>query len=195
MGKTMQQIYKKRFVFRIFVFFALLALYGFYPQSFLVLKAGYFWRNFSVLHIFWAVWVWDMILQLFPSKDLFTMGNQKQFKINYLRPLSGYDQAKLKQYRRESNLGALKVLAAWLAAAAIIGALSFKAVLGAKELLLLTAFFYVCDLVCILFWCPFQKWFLKNRCCVTCRIYNWDSLMTFTPLLFAGGFYSFSLFP
>jgi hypothetical protein len=36
-----------------------------------------------------------MILQLFPSKDLFTMGNQKQFKINYLRPLSGYDQAKL----------------------------------------------------------------------------------------------------
>jgi hypothetical protein len=38
----------------------------------------------------------------------------------------------------------LKVLAAWLAAAAIIGALSFKAVLGAKELLAADGRFFLC---------------------------------------------------
>ena len=25
---------------------------------------------------------------------------------------------------------------------------------------------------------------MKNKCCTTCRIYNWDYIMMFTPLLF-----------
>ena len=34
-----------------------------------------------------------------------------------------------------------------------------------------------------LFFCPFQTWLMKNKCCNTCRIYNWDYIMMFTPLL------------
>ena len=34
---------------------------------------------------------------------------------------------------------------------------------------------------------------MKNKCCTTCRIFNWDHLMMFTPMLFIKGFYSYSL--
>lgn len=34
---------------------------------------------------------------------------------------------------------------------------------------------------------------MKNKCCGTCRIYNWDFAMMFTPLIFVGGFWSWSL--
>ena len=54
-------------------------------------------------------------------------------------------------------------------------------------------FFYLCDLVCVLVWCPFRVFLMKNRCCTTCRIFNWDHLMMFAPFLFLPGFYGWSL--
>ena len=48
-------------------------------------------------------------------------------------------------------------------------------------------------MICILFFCPFQSWFLKNKCCCTCRIYNWDYAMMFTPLFFVRKTYTWSL--
>ena len=29
-----------------------------------------------------------------------------------------------------------------------------------------------------------QTWFMRNKCCGTCRMYNWDFPMIFTPLVF-----------
>ena len=49
------------------------------------------------------------------------------------------------------------------------------------ELRMLNIIYYF--VICILFYCPFQMWFLKNRCCVNCRIYNWDYAFLFTPFL------------
>lgn len=34
---------------------------------------------------------------------------------------------------------------------------------------------------------------MKNKCCVTCRIYNWDYAMMFTPLLFIPSLFNWSL--
>ena len=34
---------------------------------------------------------------------------------------------------------------------------------------------------------------MKNRCCTTCRIYNWDYAMMFTPLLFIPNIYTWTL--
>ncbi|MBO5543417.1 MAG: hypothetical protein J5949_02165, partial [Oscillospiraceae bacterium] len=34
---------------------------------------------------------------------------------------------------------------------------------------------------------------LKNKCCVACRIYNWDYAMMFTPLFFVRRGYTWSL--
>ena len=61
-------------------------------------------------------------------------------------------------------------------------------------MILLCGAYSVCDMICIMFFCPFQSWFLKNKCCSACRIYNWDYAMMFTPMLFIRNFYSWSLF-
>jgi hypothetical protein len=44
----------------------------------------------------------------------------------------------------------------------------------------------------VLIWCPFRL-IMKNKCCTTCRIFNWDHLMMFTPMMFVISFYSLSL--
>jgi hypothetical protein len=190
----MIKLYKKRFVFRIIVFVMIAVLYVIYPLSFSIMESDNFFKSFSLLHVFWAIWVIEMIFQGIPTRKILTMGSRKQFKANYVRPQSGFDQERLKQYHNQSSINALKVLAAWLVLSTIIGILSHRAILTNKELLLLTAIFYMCDLFCILYWCPFQKLIIKNRCCITCRIFNWDALMTFTPMLFISGFFSLSLF-
>ena len=45
----------------------------------------------------------------------------------------------------------------------------------------------MCDLICVLVFCPFRAWMMHNRCCTTCRIYDWDYMMMCTPLLAVGG--------
>ena len=45
----------------------------------------------------------------------------------------------------------------------------------------------------MLIWCPFRL-LMRNRCCTTCRIFNWDHLMMFAPMLFVRSFYAQSLF-
>lgn len=193
MKESIYRSYQKRFVFRIFVLAVVCLLYVLSPQSFSVLTADHFFTSFSALHVIWLIWVRDIILQIIPVKGRLTLGSRKQFKANYAQPLNGFDREKLKQYSSGSLLAACKVLALWLAIIAVIGMLWFKSILTPKELLLLSAVCYVCDVFCVLYWCPLQSLIMKNRCCITCRIFNWDSLMIFSPLLFLGGFFSLSL--
>ena len=85
------------------------------------------------------------------------------------------------------------VLLVWIAFNGVFGALHMAGILDDGVMLLLCCAYSVCDMICILFFCPFQTWFFKNRCCVTCRIYNWDFAMMFTPLFFVPGLYTWSL--
>jgi hypothetical protein len=34
---------------------------------------------------------------------------------------------------------------------------------------------------------------MRNRCCATCQIFNWDGIMAATPLLFVGGWFGWSI--
>ena len=60
-------------------------------------------------------------------------------------------------------------------------------------LILLCSAYSICDIICILFFCPFQTWFMKNKCCSSCRMYNWDYAMMFTPLFFVRRGYAWGL--
>ena len=80
----------------------------------------------------------------------------------------------------------------WVALIAALGLLKHRGILTDAHLFLISSLFYVCDLICVLVWCPFRL-IMKNKCCTTCRIFNWDHLMMFTPMLFVKGFYSISL--
>ena len=80
----------------------------------------------------------------------------------------------------------------WAALIAAIGAAFRTGLMGQRGVFFTSVIFYVCDLICVLIWCPFRL-ILKNRCCTTCRIFNWDHLMMFTPFIFIWGFYTTSL--
>lgn len=139
--------------------------------------------------IFWTVlWLFffmGMVLRIFPSK-LETIGCQKQLKRNYV-PTG----------ETEPSLTPTKSLViftiCWVALNLLLGVLYLAKVYDAGVLILISLAYGVCDIVCILFFCPIRDWFLKNKCCADCRIYNWDYAMMFTPLIFIPHFYTWSL--
>lgn len=69
------------------------------------------------------------------------------------------------------------------AAAAII--LWLLGLLLPDILMIWALFYFLFDMVCVVLWCPLQLIFMKNRCCTTCHIFNWDAIMAVTPLVFA----------
>lgn len=138
-----------------------------------------------IIRVVWVVFVVEMIMRFFPSK-LESPGCQKQFARNYIK--SGRTDIRI-----EDNNATILVLLVWICFNAAFGALYIAGILDDGIMILLCSAYSVCDMICILFFCPFQTWFMKNKCCVTCRIYNWDYAMMFTPLFFVQGRYSWSL--
>jgi len=138
-----------------------------------------------LLQLIWLIFMVEMLLRFIPSRWE-SMGSQKQFSRNY-RPRKGGT------VRLPTPLTMLAVIAAWTALNGAIGALYFSGIIDEGILLLVCLAYAVCDMICILFFCPFQTWFLKNRCCASCRIYNWDYAMMFTPLLFIPTMYTWTL--
>ena len=137
------------------------------------------------LLLIWLVYAAEMICRFFPSK-LESPGCQKQFRRNF-KPTG--ETTPVLPARR----GTVTVALVWLALNGTIAALYFTHVIDVGILLLVSLAYGVCDMICILFFCPFQMWFMKNRCCTTCRIYNWDFAMMFTPLLLIPHLYTWSL--
>lgn len=187
---SMRKLYLARLVFRVVVLLIAVWFYCFRPEAFRVLEKGEFWERFSPLHLLWLVWVGDMLMQLIPARRYMALGSEKQFA-RYYRPAQA--RADAREFLRQSAPGAVKVLVIWVGLTLALGILHWTGVLGREELFLCVCFFYVSDLICVLFWCPFRVFWMKNRCCTTCRIFNWDHMMMFSPFLFLPGGYTWSL--
>lgn len=138
-----------------------------------------------ILVVIWAVLMLDMLMRFFPS-SLESPGCQKQYSRNY-HPTGRTD------VELHDNNAVVIVSYVWIILNALIGGLHMIGLLDDGIMLLICLAYSVCDMICILFFCPFQTWFLKNRCCSSCRIYNWDYAMMFTPLFFVPGVYTWSL--
>lgn len=151
-----------------------------------------FFKKLSPLHILWVVWVVDMLLQLIPVKSKIALGSQKLFATRFKPIREKINYQALRKYVISTTKSAYRVLILWTALIAVIGTLYFSGVINKIGLFMISAAFYVCDLICVLIWCPFRL-IMKNKCCTTCRIFNWDHIMMFSPLIFAGGFFSISL--
>ena len=139
----------------------------------------------AILGVIWILFVVEMILRFFPSRAE-SMGCQKQFFRNYI-------PTEPKKVPYDQNHGLLLVILSWVALNAVIGVLYYSHVINEYVLLLISLAYSVCDMICILFFCPFQTWMMKNKCCGSCRIYNWDYAMMFTPLIFVRTWYTWSL--
>lgn len=173
-----------KLVYRSALLLAALALY-------IIARLGGEEFSRNILHTFrwvfaviWVVYAVEMILRLFPSKYE-SMGCQKQFKKNHKTTGQALD--------KPSEKPIWAIFFAWIALNGAIYGLYFAHIIDRYILLLVALCYGVCDMICILFFCPFQTWFMKNKCCGSCRIYNWDYAMMFTPFLLIPTVYTWSL--
>ncbi len=189
---NIRKTYFVRLIGRSMVFVVAVFLYLLKPESMNVLYGGNFFKELSPLHILWLIWIIDMIYQLVPVKNKLPLGSQKLFKERFKPIREKINYESLKAYVISTTKSAYKVFILWAMLILMLGILYNLDVLTAEHLFLVCVAFYVCDLICVLIWCPFRL-IMKNKCCTTCRIFNWDHLMMFTPLLFVNSFYSVSL--
>ncbi len=191
MSKT-RKIYFIRLAGRIMILFLAVLLYLFEKEQFAITEGWNFFQKFSLLHILWAIWIWDMVLQLMPVKAHISIGSQKVFE-SLFRPIKEkIHQKQLKKYIKDTTAAAYKVMIIWVVLTLVVSVLYTNNVIDTPIMILISVFFYVCDLICVLIWCPFRL-IMGNKCCTTCRIFNWDHLMMFLPMITVNSFYSWSL--
>ena len=174
-----------RLVYRSALFLIMLALYiiGKVQGHELILSTL---ENYPLfLRIVWVVFTVEMILRFIPNR-LESPGCQRQFARNYQK--TGEINIAI-----QDNNATVLVFLIWISFNMVFGGLYMAHIVDEGFMLLLCCAYSVCDMICILFFCPFQSWFLKNKCCSSCRIYNWDYAMMFTPLLFILNRYTWSL--
>ena len=140
-----------------------------------------------VLIVIWAIFLIEMVFRFFPSR-LESQGCQKIFKRNY----QPHENGNIKP-RKPNPWRTFAVASVWIIANLLIGMIYLIGWIDQGILILISLLYSIGDMVCILFFCPFQTWFLKNKCCNTCRIYNWDFAMMVTPLVFIPNFFTWSL--
>lgn len=149
-------------------------------------------RLFAPINLLWGILLVSFALQLSPHSRV-SRGCLKQFPEHFAVVENVVDGFFLRTKLKKLNMGATRVAVAWIALNLVFAWLYWRGTFDVSEMVLLTAFYYLCDVICIVFYCPFQRLFMKNKCCVTCRIFAWGTIMTVTPLIFVAHFYSWSL--
>lgn len=188
-----RKIYFLRLAGRIVIF--LMSIFAFFTHKevFAVAEGMNFFKSFTALHILWFIWIIDMILQLIPVRAHISIGSQKVFSSLFKPIKDKINYRSLKKYIKDTTNAAYKVMIMWAILSAVIAYLYVSDVIAVPHLVIISVFFYVCDLICVLIWCPFRL-IMGNKCCTTCRIFNWDHLMMFSPLIMINSFFSWSLF-
>jgi hypothetical protein len=145
----------------------------------------------------WLVWIMlviEMLLRIIPNRRI-AIGARKHYACSYKAVSSTETDASNINVKSENiNKGALLSAIAWFAvSAAILSTLFFLDMLSPAVVLVYMLMLAVLDLVFILIFCPFRAFFMRNKCCTVCRIYNWDYIMMCAPMILFPSFYSISL--
>jgi len=185
---------KQYLSFRMLVLISLVLVLFLVPGSVSIALPGGFTDSFSPLHLFWAMWIAYLITKLLPWRIFHNRSEFRQFAASFTARIPYPKAEVIKKHVRKANLQALRSAIAWLALTFVIGLMRRLHVIHERGLLILTGIFYVCDLICVIFYCPFQHLLMRNSCCNTCRIHNWDAIMMFTPMAFTESFFGLSLF-
>ena len=188
-----RKVYIKRLIIRIVIFIITIGIYIWNPKAFSVAKGWNFIKAFSPLHILWLIWMVDMILQLCKVPKYWPLGSQKYWAHRYLPNIKIINKNTLKKHMKELNNGSIAVAIVWILFVSIIDILYITNTISYQIVILISTAFYACDVICIVVWCPFRVIFMHNKCCTTCRIFNWDHIMMFSPLIVIPGIWTYSL--
>lgn len=193
MSETRKNYFIKLFG-RIVIFIICSILCYVKPESYEILNGMNFFKEISPFHLLWLIWIFDMLWQIVPANEelKISIGSQKLFASRFKPIREKISKEKLKNHIANITKSAYMVFVIWGILTAIIGGLYYFGIINKMCVFMISVFFYVCDLICVLIWCPFRL-IMKNKCCITCRIFNWDHLMMFIPLIFIGGFYGLTL--
>lgn len=188
----MFRLYCTRLACRVAVLIAAILLYITDKNSLVISNGFSLAGGIKPIHILWLILLASMVQKFFPQR-ITSMGCRKQFKSTYAPGAQKPTQSEIAAWIKAEDAAAKKVLTVWLSGNAVVAVLYKTRILSESEMVLLSLFYFVGDLVCVLLYCPFQSVIMKNRCCITCRIFNWDSIMMLTPLIFIRSFFSGSL--
>ena len=140
----------------------------------------------KIFHLIWAFLMFEMILVFIPKLNHFN-GCGKVYRKNYI-PIK-HNEDTLKRYTRKFNFRALYSALIWFSLIALMAFFRNNKYI----LVLISITFYFLDQLFVNVWCPFKSWIIGNRCCATCRIYNWGFPMAVSPLIYIKSFWSWSL--
>ncbi len=174
--------YIVRLVYRFLLFVGALAVYLHTPGH---PESRDLTENVPVIRLVWLVFALEILIRFFPCR-FESRGCQKIFARNYIPAGKGNPPSGA---RRRDVL----TLVLWLFLHVILGTLHLAGILDTGVMILISLAWAVGDILCILYFCPFQLLLMKNKCCVTCRIFSWDHAMAFAPLLFVPNVYTWSL--
>lgn len=184
--------YLVKFCIRIIIYLTILFIYIFDRELLLKLVTTPIHYGVTPLHILWLIFIVMMLIHLFPRKS-FTMALLKAQEDTY-EPVETYDELELYKYIQNKNYKAWIVMLLWICVNIVFGMLYAFKVMDEADLFMLTVFYFLCDYICILIYCPFQSHIMKNKCCVNCRIFDWGHFMMFLPMVFIQSFFTWSLF-
>lgn len=188
----MLDTYIVKFAIRIAVFLTILLLYLFQYDALAQALSDAINNVISPLHILWLMFMIMMLRHLLPRHKA-TMALLKG-ESEYYHPVPNYAQEELDSYIHTQNRRALLILILWIAVNSIFGVLHASSIMKDVDLFMLTIFYFLCDYICILIYCPFQALIMQNKCCVNCRIFDWGHFMMFLPMLFIPSAFTWSLF-
>ncbi|MBR2828792.1 MAG: hypothetical protein IKE70_06135, partial [Bacilli bacterium] len=109
-----------------------------------------------------------MITQLIKVPKYWPIGSQKYMEYTYKKPLIIIDKKNPKQIMKEITKDSISVAISWILLVIIIGILYITNTIPYQIVFILSTIFYVCDVICIIGWCPFKTFYMHNKCCTTC---------------------------
>lgn len=143
--------------------------------------------------LFFLYFIVDSFRVMFPrfNHDIYSSKMEKHFFIE----IPDYDESTLKKYAKHDDKIAILIFFLYALLIICIGLLyNFVDFINRNYIYLIFFALNFADYFCIMIWCPFRSWFLKNSCCNTCRISNWDRIMKFSVLIFIPNIYTITIF-
>ncbi len=123
------------------------------------------------------------------AQGVYEAGRQLAYSVDVLRMLPWPDNLAASErmrnaIRRRRAREVVPVAIFWVVFNLAVGLLLDRfGLLGPQAVMVWTLFYFVFDMISVVLWCPLQLVLMRNRCCTTCQIFNWDGIMAATPLL------------
>lgn len=153
-----------------------------------LIKGGEFTYSVGIiiaLILVWAEFVMQSLLKLLGVK-IAPLGATKHLKRNYAP--TGVDKTPKGDKKKTIAIALM-----WGVAVTFFALGKFIGFLDEGLLILAFLALLTLDGLSVHFFCPFRVFVMKNKCCNTCRIYNWDGLMIASPLYFVHNVFSYIL--